>query len=466
MTSTASRIPSSTCPRSGAPVEGSPGRRSRARALGQGTRVASFLVAALVLAAAARPAASSPASEFRYRFRQGVEALERGDLKEALDRFLQAHRLAPNPNTIRNVALCLEKLGRLYEAFSFYQELATFPNVDRDNRRFAESALRRLAPRVARLRVETEPPGAVVYLDRKALGAYGRTPTVLAEAPGRHTVILEKPGFHQTKRSVTLIKGRVARLKVSLRPILGTLHVETSPPGAIIRLDEDSARPLGRSPMTLHVRPGRHVLILSKSGYARSVHRVVVTEDGEKRVRIRLAALPPPTGTLHVQSNVLGAVVELDGRPVGMTPFLRHDISAGRHRISVTAPGRIPWQGHIRIRPKARCLVTVQLERRPKRRRLGPWPWVSLGVSGALLVSTLTLAGLSHKNYLDYEAATEPSAADLERGRRLAIAADALLGTFLVSGVATALTFFFLKPERFEPSTASVKEEPAPRPAR
>ncbi len=431
-------------------------------ALASLARVAAFL---LLLAPGPR-ASGSPASEFRYRFRQGVEALKQGRLKEALDRFLQAHRLAPNPNTVRNIALCLEKLGRLYEAFSFYQELATFPKVDRDNRRFAEKALKRLAPRVARVRVETDPPGATLYLDRRALGAYGTTPVEVAEAPGRHSIIVEKPGFHRAVRTVTLTIGRVASLKVPLRPVVGILDVDTDPPGALVRLDEDSARPLGRTPARLEVPPGRHVLILTRKGYSRAVHRVTVTEKVPRHVRVSLRALPPPTGSLHIQSNVLGAVVELDGRPVGMTPFLRNDVPVGEHRISVTATGKVPWKGRVLVRHGARSLVMVQLERRPRRRSLGPWPWVSLGVSAALLVSTVTLAGLSHKNYLDYEAADEPTSEDLERGRRLAIASDALLGTFLVSGLATGLTFFFLKPEHFEPSTGSVKIEPLAAPSR
>ncbi len=373
-----------------------------------------------------------------------------------------AHRLAPNPNTVRNIALCLEKLGRFYEAFSFYQELSSVPGLDRDNAAFARAALARLAPHVARLRVITEPAGATIYLDRKALGTYGKTPVVLAQAPGKHVVFLEKPGFRPERREVRITSGRIVSLSVRLRPVVGTLMITSNPPGATVRLDEDSSRPLGTTPLRLKVSPGRHVVLLSRPGYEGLTHRVSVQADQTRRLTVTLRPLPAPKGILRVQANVLGAVVSLDGRPVGMTPLLRTDIDVGRRKLSVTSPGRISWKTQIEIRRNAKTMVMVQLETRPRRRSFGPWPWVSLGVSAALLVSTVTLAGLSHANYLRYEQAEEPTAADLTRGRHLAIAADSVLGTFLVSGLATALTFFFLKPDRYEPSRGTVRSEPLP----
>jgi len=409
---------------------------------------------------ATRVADASPATEFRYQFREGVAALKRGDLQTALDRFFLANRAAPNPNTIRNIALSLEKLGRLHEAFTFYQELASFPNVDAENKKFAQKAIARLQSKVARVLVQTNPPGAFLYVDRRSLGQYGSTPVVVALAPGRHTLILEKKGYHGTKTSVSMTIGRLVRVQSTLRLIAGAISVRTRPKQADVLVDDDTAAPVGRSPIILRLSPGPHVIFVRKSGYLGQTRRVVVNAEERRRIEIVLRPKPTQTGTLSIMSNVMGAVVTIDQRPVGMTPFFRTDIPVGTHVIAVADPGRLSWHGPVTIRRKGRVTVMVQLERRPTRTSFGPWPWVGLGVATATLVAGITLAGLSHKNYLDFEHADAPTMDSLHRGQKLAIAADSVLGTFLVSGIATAVAFILLRPQPWHPSRARVQQDP------
>ncbi|MFN9938558.1 MAG: PEGA domain-containing protein [bacterium] len=47
---------------------------------------------------------------------------------------------------------------------------------------------------MAVVRIETDPPGATIYVDRADLGARGTTPRVLAFAPGTVRILVERAG--------------------------------------------------------------------------------------------------------------------------------------------------------------------------------------------------------------------------------------------------------------------------------
>ena len=110
------------------------------------------------------------ADEAEARFRRGAALFRAGRHDEALLEFFHSNRLSPNRNVVYTIARCYEALGRYDEAYRYYAE---YRAGERDA---AESAavgarLRALAPRVALVRVESEPPGATVYIDREDLGA-------------------------------------------------------------------------------------------------------------------------------------------------------------------------------------------------------------------------------------------------------------------------------------------------------
>jgi tetratricopeptide (TPR) repeat protein len=156
------------------------------------------LLLCLVSIVHADPAVAGPvadlAEEADLHFRLGVDAYRRGDWSGALEHLLLSNRLAPNRNVVFNIARAYEQMGRYSEAFRHYVDYLAL-ETDLERRASAEQALARIRPRVAVLRVESDPPGATIYVDRKELGPRGSTPRLLALDPGPHTVLLEAPGF-------------------------------------------------------------------------------------------------------------------------------------------------------------------------------------------------------------------------------------------------------------------------------
>src|SRR5438477_1536788 len=152
--------------------------------------LAAALLCALFPCAAAR--ADSNADEADFRFHRGVKLYSQGRTEDALSEFLASNRLVRNRNVIQNVARCFERLRMFNEAWRWYSELLSEP-LPEEERRDVSAALVRLQPSLARLRVFSDPSGAIVYVDRRDLGARGQAPVTLVLPPGAGTGIGDVP---------------------------------------------------------------------------------------------------------------------------------------------------------------------------------------------------------------------------------------------------------------------------------
>jgi hypothetical protein len=147
----------------------------------------------------------------------------------ALEHFLASNRLVANGNVEFNIARTYERLLRYPDAYRWYVRALEREN-DPTTREHIETALRAMSPNVAVLRVETDPPGAKVFLDRKDLGERGSTPQRLGLAPGRYTVIVELPGYEDARSAPTDVRlGEDTRVTLKLVRILGTVRVAGAP---------------------------------------------------------------------------------------------------------------------------------------------------------------------------------------------------------------------------------------------
>ena len=148
------------------------------------------------LAGAGRSGAAESANaadEADLAFQLGNDAYRRGTYGEALAKYFVSYRLAPNRNALFNIARCYEALARFDEAYRYYHDLELQGPGAQDRQEVAR-ALARLRPRVALVRVTTEPSAAELFVDREDLGPRGRSPQILALAPGAHLLLASKLG--------------------------------------------------------------------------------------------------------------------------------------------------------------------------------------------------------------------------------------------------------------------------------
>lgn len=348
-------------------VDGVPRRRlpfrRRASALVAGalsTALSTAFSTALTIAFFPTPAlADDLADEAALLFELGTEAYQRGDYVRALERFLACNRLVPNRNVTFNVARSYEQLGRFPEAHRYFTQ-ALVGETNEARRRNILDALEGLADRVAVVEVITEPPGAVLYLQRKDLGAVGSTPQALGLAPGSYTVLVERAGYQP--RSVVIGDiglGETRRVQLELEPILGAVVLEgDAVQGATVEVAGVTLTGCG-APCELSVPPGEHLLRVEREGHRPYEAVVEVRASGRTRVRPTLEVLQ---GAILVEAGESGALVEIDGKPRGYTPALVR-LPIGLHDVRVTLRGYAPVQRKVQVDPGSEERVRVELSR-------------------------------------------------------------------------------------------------------
>lgn len=295
------------------------------------------------------------ADEAELHFRLGGDAYAKGDYNGALEHFLASNRLVPNRNVVFNVARTFERLGRYADAHRWYVDARA---AEKDPKFVAEidASIARIAPRVAVLRVETTPPGATIYLDRKDLGSRGRSPRPLALPPGKYKLILEADGYEPAEvPAVEATLGNEVPVRVALKRIVGTLKVEVEgAKDAEVRVDDDHAAPVCTAPCAASIPAGRHVLYFTREGFQAAPVEVDIRPNQAARAVARLA---PLTGSLMVSADERDALVEIDGKPMGFTPAVIQGVATGRRKLRVALRGYVPVEREIEIRPNQQAEV-------------------------------------------------------------------------------------------------------------
>lgn len=115
----------------------------------------------------------------------------------------------------------------------------------------------------------------------------------------------------------------------------GTLRVESNPSGALVRVDSEDR---GRTPLTLSLAAGPHVLEVSAGGEPRVLPLTI--EAGQTLAQyVELAGAVPITGKITVRSEPAGAAVLLNGQPRGTAPVDLSDVPAGEHELLLALNG-------------------------------------------------------------------------------------------------------------------------------
>ena len=176
-----------------------------------------WLVFGCALSLASTATADDTADEADLKFRLGAEAYQRGDYRSALEHFLVSNRLVANRNVIYNIARCYEELKQFPEAYRYYT-LALKAETDKDTQARILRALASIKQYVAVLEVESEPPGATVYIERRDLGPRGNTPTSLGLKPAAYVVLAELPGYYPARAEVPALAAGQSQRVAEERP--------------------------------------------------------------------------------------------------------------------------------------------------------------------------------------------------------------------------------------------------------
>src|SRR5678815_808282 len=113
-----------------------------------------------------------------------------------------------------------------------------------------------------KVKIDSAPPGATVYLDRKDCGAVGTTPWTGSLAKGGVVAIIELDGYQPATKSITVARTRKLQevfvpLVKNIDPPKVDISAASDPnvAGATVVLD---GQPQGPAPVTLTTSAGRH----------------------------------------------------------------------------------------------------------------------------------------------------------------------------------------------------------------
>lgn len=215
---------------------------------------------------------------------------------------------------------------------------------------------------------------------------------------------------------------------------------------------------VGSTPLKRRVLAGRHRLrVLSSDGDAVFHRDLTITAGSTPTIEARLQ---PRAGELSVRSSPSGAAVWVDGKRIGATPLLRHDVSVGDHRVELRHRGFAPRRRRIHVAHGTHSVLQFELAGSSTSGKSGgfvaflarhPWTWVTAGFGLAALGAGIGLelaADGKHDDWLarcvDGDGSGSQACDDLGSSvGRFDVAANVMFGVAGAAAVGAVLLLIF-----------------------
>jgi hypothetical protein len=227
-------------------------------------------------------------------------------------------------------------------------------------------------------------------LEEKKGSPQGTTPFTSTVDPGKHLLIIELSGYLPVTRSFEVFEGQTAALDLVLpkQESAVMIAVQSNVVGAKVYLDDRSQGVAGVTPFQMMASVGKHTLIAEKEGYEPATEEFELKPGDAGPVTIKIKMSKGNYGRLQVNSNVKGAVVEIDGDKLGTVPFTGElpQVSTGSHKIKVSANGYSTWEGEIEVASGGTVQVKTTLAKKPNKAGAAVALMLSAGFAGGGVV--------------------------------------------------------------------------------
>lgn len=135
-------------------------------------------------------------------------------------------------------------------------------------------------------------PGADVFIDKKEIGAIGRTPFTGHLKPGKHVVFVERMGYRPMRQEIDVLPGTATQHMIKLeKGDNGWINVTgRGTYGAKVTIDDKITCD---APCRTEVAPGPHHVEVSKRGFEDYEADVTVERTAEMIVDVQWSPRPP-----------------------------------------------------------------------------------------------------------------------------------------------------------------------------
>lgn len=217
-----------------------------------------------------------------------------------------------------------------------------------------------------KVKIDSAPQGATIYLGSKQCPPVGVTPWSGALGKGDFTVILEAPGYEAAQRPFKVAAVRkVQELFVPLikKPQL-EIRADADPNliGAAVTVDGQPAGVIS-GPLVIPTTPARHLVEIKKEGYQPLSQWVDLTTNPTLILTPMLVAIPKAKyGTIVVEADVSDAEVYIDGnKHPDTTPAVISNVVEGVHVVEVKKPPAPPWRSTITVEANKQAKVRAEI---------------------------------------------------------------------------------------------------------
>ena len=244
--------------------------------------------------------------------------------------YLDGKEIITAPNEFKGVSRGMHKLRITKVGYESLETQLQVQGTEHQELSFT------LKPLKASLHVDTEPPGAMLYLNDQLLGNTPLDWTTI-EA-GSHKLRITLAGYEEYENTIYFARGEEKRLHIILVKELEGLEVISNPSGADVYVD---SKPAGQTPLAIQVPPGEHEILVAKDAtYEDYATKISLSKGQSKKLTV---TLNPKRPRLLIETEPREAQVFLNDRYVANAP-LQTDLSPGRYRITVRKKG---WRNAI-----------------------------------------------------------------------------------------------------------------------
>ncbi len=194
----------------------------------------------------------------------------------------------------------------------------------------------------ARLRIISNPSGALVFLNGAMIGP---TPLEITLAPGRYHVALSRFGYQEWSHIVDLKQGSEITLEAQLvySPFFqltgraARLRIVSEPDDATVFLNNTYA---GKTPLTLEIAPGRYHVVVTKEGYESWVQTLELKGNSDITLEATLKPLAvPPTPPIPPSPPISPPVPPVLTPPALSKPTMMVGFSGGLNAARIPSVG-------------------------------------------------------------------------------------------------------------------------------
>jgi len=174
--------------------------------------------------------------------------------------------------------------------------------------------------------------GADLFIDRKDIGAIGRTPFTGQLKPGKHTIFLERFGYEPLQEEIDVPAGTAMQHNLTMQKSQAgwvTITGKTTAGGRLV-VDEKFGC---ATPCRAQLAPGKHKILVEKKGFEDYETTVELGQGIETSIEVQMS--PRPSRAHAVSTSIVALVIIGAGAYVGHLSdqhknSLKSDIGSGQ----------------------------------------------------------------------------------------------------------------------------------------